>query len=683
MSNKVLVADDDGNLRETLAEVLRSSGFEPILVPSGDQALARYDEAVAAGDPPAAFVVDLLLPKVAGFDVLKQLTARGNTAPVILMSGVFKGAGHQEEGQKLGAAAFLVKPFDNDALLGRLEKLLGPAGGATAGPPPGVEQRPMPAEGTLLENPVLHLLWRAEREVHSGVLEVFTPKGRARVFVFRGQCTLAQHWSKTLNLGFHLVKAGHLTPEMFQEATDEACSRGVGIHEVVKSRAWVRDAEIKEAYRAIVPRIVRKLVAAQGNFRWVPTEEFAKLIPAATTKLHDMLLAGVRESGAAELSYHVDPRGPLRIAPGENWDQTVRHLERACGSSSLERAINGRATITQLLDAARNDEERVARMRQIYLLMSTQSVQASLDVIKMANPPPDPEPEPVVEPAPAPASHGAVVSQAATFDASPGTGGDDAALDAGIDFNLEEEDARERIRMKWSMVRGKDHWAVLGVERGADQGEIKKAYFALAREYHADAFSGMRLGSMQPVLDKLFALISEAYNTLSNPAKRAEYEASINMREAGVSTDLGALFAAERDFDKGRLLLERGELTSAARFFEKALQANPSNTQWEAHTVYAQWWLTRDPSRASAAVARLEAIWKDNQQFLDALYFAGRLCIESGSEDRGRKMLKKVLAEDPQHAMAQRDLRHLVKKAEDAAKEKAAAGGLMGRFLKR
>lgn len=682
MSNKVLVADDDGNLRETLGEVLRSSGYEPVLVPSGDQALAKYDEAVAEGDPPVAFVVDLLLPKVAGFDVLKQLTARGNTAPVLLMSGVFKGAGHQEEGQKLGAAGFLVKPFDNDALTSRLEKLLGPvAGGAAAAPPPGVEQRPMPPEGTLLENPVLHLLWRAEREVHSGVLEVFTPQGRARVFVFRGQCTLAQHWSKTLNVGFHLVKGGHLTPEMFQEAIDEACTRGVGLHEVIKGRAWVRDAEMKEAYRAIVPLIVRRLVAAQGNFRWVATEEFAKLIPAATSKLHDILLAGVRETGAEELAYHIDPRGPLRVAPGENWQQTVKHLEKACGSSSLERAINGRATISQLLAAARNEEDRVARMRQIYLLMSTQSVQASLEVIKMANPPPDPEPQPV-EAEPEPVTHGSVVAHGRGFDAAP-HGDDDDALDAGIRFNAEEEDARERIRMKWSMVHGKDHWTVLGVERGADQGEIKKAYFGLAREYHADAFSGMRLGSAQPVLDRLFVLISEAYNTLSDPAKRAEYEASVNMQEAGVSTDLGALFAAERDFDKGRLLLERGELTSAAKFFEKALKANPSNTQWEAHTVYAQWWVARDPSQAPAVVGRLEAIWKASPQFLDALYFAGRLCIECGHAERGRSLLKKVLTENPQHAMAQRDLRHLSKKADDAAKEKAAAGGLMGRFLKR
>src|SRR5690606_32864499 len=222
------------------------------------------------------------------------------------------------------------------------------------------------------------------------------------------------------------------------------------------------------------------------------------------------------------------------------------------------------------------------------------------------------------------------------------------------------------------------YWTVLGLERGAAPGDIKKAYFALAREYHADAFAGMRLGSMQPVLDRLFALIAEAYNTLSNPARRAEYEAELNMQEAGVSTDLGALFAAERDFDKGRLLLERGELTSAARFFEKALQANPGNTQWEAHTIYAQWWVTRDPSRAAATIARLEAIWKENQQFLDALYFCGRLSIEVGQEDRGRRMLKKVLSEDPQHAMAARDLRHLTKKTEDAAKP----GGLMGRFLK-
>lgn len=671
--SKVLIADDDANLRETLGEVLKASGYEPVLAQSGDLALTRYHELVAAGTPPVALVIDLLLPKVAGFDLVKKLNEGGCEAPIVLISGVFKGAGHQEEGQKLGAKAFLAKPFDNAELASTLDRLVGPA--AAAGPVT-VEQQPLPEEGTLLENPVLHLLWRAEREQHSGVLEVFTPKGRGRVFVYRGQVTMAQHWARELNLGFQLVRAGHLTPDMYQEAVDDACERGQGIYDVIKSKAWVRDGEIKEAYRKIIPAIIGRLIAASGSFRWIATEEFAKVIPAGTTKLFGALLAGVLTASTQDLAPHIEPRYPLRLAPGENWDVMVSHLEQACGSSSLERAINGRATLAQLVDAGRNDADRAMRMRQIYLLMSTQAVQASLEVMKVAAreepaPAAPPPPEPVAAPqAPAPAaSHGAVEI--------------DESLDAGIQFNAEELDARERIRMKWELVEGMDHWEVLGVPRGASPAEVKKAYFSMAREYHTDSFAGMRLGSMQPVLDRLFSLIAGSYETLTNEKKRGEYEAKTSMEESGMSTDIGALFDAERDFDKGHLLLERGELVSAAKFFDKALAQNPTNRRWEAHAIYAGWWARRDPQDAAARIAKLESFFKEKDDFFDALYFAGRLAMEANHLDKARRHFKKVLSEEPGHVMAQRDSRTLNKRMEEAAAKEKAGAGLMGRFLKR
>src|SRR5262249_27572846 len=62
----------------------------------------------------------------------------------------------------------------------------------------------------------------------------------------------------------------------------------------------------------------------------------------------------------------------------------ARRLPEACGSDSLLRAINGRATIAQMLEAASSPTERAARYRQVYLLMSTMAVRASMEVIPMA-----------------------------------------------------------------------------------------------------------------------------------------------------------------------------------------------------------------------------------------------------------------------------------------------------------
>ena len=70
-----------------------------------------------------------------------------------------------------------------------------------------------------------------------------------------------------------------------------------------------------------------------------------------------------------------------------------------------------------------------------------------------------------------------------------------------------------RSKMKYS-----DYYAALGVERGASQEEIKKAYRRLAQKYHPDV-------SKEPEAEERFKQIAEAYATLKDPEKRAAYDA--------------------------------------------------------------------------------------------------------------------------------------------------------------
>jgi curved DNA-binding protein CbpA len=68
------------------------------------------------------------------------------------------------------------------------------------------------------------------------------------------------------------------------------------------------------------------------------------------------------------------------------------------------------------------------------------------------------------------------------------------------------------------LARLKDHYAILGVPRNATPEEIKEAYRRLAKEYHPDK-------NPSPEAEERFKLINEAYQVLSDPAKRAEYDA--------------------------------------------------------------------------------------------------------------------------------------------------------------
>ncbi len=114
---RVLVVEDEGAAFEALAAVLRDAGWLPLRARTGE-------EAVMLGKAlhPDAITLDILLPGLDGWEVLKALKADPETAsiPVVVVSMTES----RELGVALGAADYLLKPVDRDQLLARLSSLL-------------------------------------------------------------------------------------------------------------------------------------------------------------------------------------------------------------------------------------------------------------------------------------------------------------------------------------------------------------------------------------------------------------------------------------------------------------------------------------------------------------------------------------------------------------------------------
>ena len=116
----VLVVEDDPDLGDTIVSFLKDEGLDAKLARDGDQAMRLVDQLT-----PAAMILDLMMPRRDGFSVLRELRADGRIThlPVIVVTAIF-GLSERLYATELGAADYVTKPFELDALLERVRNVL-------------------------------------------------------------------------------------------------------------------------------------------------------------------------------------------------------------------------------------------------------------------------------------------------------------------------------------------------------------------------------------------------------------------------------------------------------------------------------------------------------------------------------------------------------------------------------
>ena len=119
---RLLLVDDEDNLRTMLEAALRHSGFDVHPVANGREAL----EAVPQVDPDL-IVLDVMLPDLDGFDVCKRLRQGGDRTPVLFLTAR-DATEDKVRGLTQGGDDYLVKPFALDELVARITAVLRRAG---------------------------------------------------------------------------------------------------------------------------------------------------------------------------------------------------------------------------------------------------------------------------------------------------------------------------------------------------------------------------------------------------------------------------------------------------------------------------------------------------------------------------------------------------------------------------
>jgi DNA-binding response OmpR family regulator len=114
---RILIVDDDAMAREILRRILEHAGYEVMTAGSGPEALRKLHEGI-----PHLVVVDLMMPEMDGFELCRRIKSHLDV-PIVILSAV-AAVESKVEGLQMYAEDYVVKPFEKEELVARVQRVL-------------------------------------------------------------------------------------------------------------------------------------------------------------------------------------------------------------------------------------------------------------------------------------------------------------------------------------------------------------------------------------------------------------------------------------------------------------------------------------------------------------------------------------------------------------------------------
>lgn len=225
-----------------------------------------------------------------------------------------------------------------------------------------------------------------------------------------------------------------------------------------------------------------------------------------------------------------------------------------------------------------------------------------------------------------------------------------------VEKDKERDENIENIISLYESIKANrfDYYQLLSLTNAAVGGEIKNAYFELAKKYHPDRITSAPDPEIKDKANFVFAEINRAYETLSNPVKRNEYD----MR--GVSENSPDDAIHENLTEKAKLLYRRAKaLYSQKKFWEassildEAVKLDSRKTSYFLLLGLCQMNL---PALKRMAANNLQKAIELDSYNVEAYTAMGMLLMSENQNKRAEGFFRKALSMNPDHSLARKKL---------------------------
>jgi curved DNA-binding protein CbpA len=234
----------------------------------------------------------------------------------------------------------------------------------------------------------------------------------------------------------------------------------------------------------------------------------------------------------------------------------------------------------------------------------------------------------------------------------------------------EEKAIYDDITAKHASLATATYYDLLGITMTASDGEIKKAYYAMAKKYHPDRHHSPHLQDVHGLLEELFVKITHAYQTLSAPLERRRYDARLRTEAprgegAAVSATQSSSKSAKEagpspsekmaivQYREGKRYYEEMSYFDAIQCLREAVRLDPTKASY--HKLLANA-LSKNPHWLKDAEEHLQKALEIDQFDIETYVGLGEIYDKSGMSTRSQRMYQRVLELDPNNEIAQEKL---------------------------
>ncbi|TMA41105.1 MAG: tetratricopeptide repeat protein, partial [Deltaproteobacteria bacterium] len=607
MALTVLIVEDEQSASRLLSGIAAEVGLSARATASAKEAQELCAQAAASGQPFSAVVLDLVLSELDGFQfgAAARAASWGAKLPIIVISGIYKKL-PEEFATRIQPAAFFAKPFEPAALRAALAKH---TGSQSAAPP---------LEGALADRPVGAILVQLLREKASGVLTVSQDTSQRLITFQQGMIRFAQSNVRAETIGSAQIASGLIKQTSFDRAVAIAKQQNIALHEALAAARVMTPEQLRAALKQQTGDVsIAAVGTLSGRFQFEqkPAEAVNGVPDMRTSPVALVLEAAKRLGNPAAAKPWLEQRALDKLNRSPELEREMFALKTFWPGEAVTPVATGGRSIGEVLTRVKSHELPLLQ----YLYMS------------------------------------GLLALSAT--AKPGTKSQPAPSadeDKGKKFTAQEEAARASLFADRERLREASQYEVLGVAPGVSAEEIKTAWFAAAKRYHSDAFSGLDLGSARRVAEELFTRVNEANSALSDANRRAEYDVYLDRKAKGLPTGVGVILRAAGVFQRGEALFKSGRWDDAEAQFREAISLNDTEAEFHAFLGMAMFKRSGKPEEA---LPHVQKALKMEPRLQSGAIFLSQLYAAQGEVERAKSLLRKAIDKDPDFAQAKDELR--------------------------